>query len=194
MVHIVPHSGRANKVKSGYFPLRWELLTNYPVRPAEHGLWNRYSDSCGGFQDLIENTEPLSVRGASQRIGCGSVEWDGIMRIADISDHADNTFIRHGFLQQLQPLHQCFYSSRRRAATYGAKAVMTGTTTQIRPRKTLERQKHCGLSSCRRKHKRARDRAWRSKDAEWRQARQVKVRDWARERQYWQRWRAKHPG
>lgn len=59
--------------------------------------------------------------------------------------------------------------------------------------RAVERQKHCGGSACRRKHKRARDRAWRSKDAEWRQARQVKVRDWARARQYWQRWRAKHP-
>ena len=59
--------------------------------------------------------------------------------------------------------------------------------------RAVERQKHCGLSECRRKHKRARDRAWRSQDAEWRQARQVKVGDWARERQYWQRWRAKHP-
>src|SRR3972149_2132172 len=59
--------------------------------------------------------------------------------------------------------------------------------------RAVERQKHCGLSECRRKHKRARDRAWRSKDAEWRKARQVKVRDWARERQYWQGWRAKHP-
>ena len=59
--------------------------------------------------------------------------------------------------------------------------------------RAVERQKHCGLSQCRRKHKRARDRAWRSKDAEWREARQVKVRQWARERQYWQRWRAKRP-
>ena len=59
--------------------------------------------------------------------------------------------------------------------------------------RAVERQKHCGGSACRRKHKRARDRAWRNKDAEWRQARQVKVRDWARERQYWQCWRAKHP-
>ena len=59
--------------------------------------------------------------------------------------------------------------------------------------RAVERQKHCGLSECRRKHKRARDRAWRSKDAEWCQARQVKVRDWARERGYWQRWRSKHP-
>jgi hypothetical protein len=59
--------------------------------------------------------------------------------------------------------------------------------------RAVERQKHCGLSECRRKHKRARDRAWRSNDAEWRQARQVKVREWARERQYWQRWRSKHP-
>jgi len=39
--------------------------------------------------------------------------------------------------------------------------------------RAAERQKHCGLSECRRKHKRARDRAWRSKDAEWRRARQV---------------------
>lgn len=59
--------------------------------------------------------------------------------------------------------------------------------------RAVERQKHCGLSECRRKHKRARDRAWRSQDAEWCEARQVKVRDWARERQYWQRWRSKHP-
>ena len=59
--------------------------------------------------------------------------------------------------------------------------------------RAVERQKHCGLSECRRKHKRARDRAWRRKDAEWREARQVKVREWARERQYWQRWRSKHP-
>ena len=59
--------------------------------------------------------------------------------------------------------------------------------------RAVERQKHCGLSACRRKHKRARDRAWRSKDAEWCQARQVKVREWARERGYWQRWRSKHP-
>lgn len=59
--------------------------------------------------------------------------------------------------------------------------------------RAAERQKHCGLSECRRKHKRARDRAWRQKDAEWRKARQMKVRDWARERQYWQRWRFKHP-
>jgi len=59
--------------------------------------------------------------------------------------------------------------------------------------RAVERQKHCGLSECRRKHKRARDRVWRSKDAEWRQARQVKVREWARVRQYWQSWRAKHP-
>lgn len=59
--------------------------------------------------------------------------------------------------------------------------------------RAVERQKHCGLSQCRRKHKRARDRAWRSQDAEWREARQVKVRQWARERQYWQHWRAKHP-
>ena len=59
--------------------------------------------------------------------------------------------------------------------------------------RAVERQKHCGLSECRRKHKRARDRAWRSKDAEWRKARQVKVGEWARARQYWQRWRAKHP-
>jgi len=59
--------------------------------------------------------------------------------------------------------------------------------------RAVERQKHCGASACRRKHKRARDRAWRSKDAEWRQARQAKVRDWARERRYWQCWRSKHP-
>jgi len=59
--------------------------------------------------------------------------------------------------------------------------------------RAVERQKHCGVSECWRKHKRARDRAWRRKDAEWRQARQVKVRDWARERQYWQGWRSKHP-
>lgn len=59
--------------------------------------------------------------------------------------------------------------------------------------RAVERQNHCGLAECRRKHKRARDRAWRSKDAEWRQARQVKIREWARARQYWQRWRAKHP-
>ena len=59
--------------------------------------------------------------------------------------------------------------------------------------RAVERQKHCGALACRRKHKRARDRAWRSKDAEWRQARQVKVRQWARERQYWQRWRLNHP-
>jgi len=56
-----------------------------------------------------------------------------------------------------------------------------------------ERQKHCGQSGCRRKHKRARDRAWRSKDAEWRRARQVKAREWARGCNYWQRWRSKHP-
>jgi len=59
--------------------------------------------------------------------------------------------------------------------------------------RAVARQKHCGLSECRRQHKRARDRAWRSKDAEWRQARQVKVRQWARQRQYWQCWRSKHP-
>jgi len=59
--------------------------------------------------------------------------------------------------------------------------------------RAVKRQKHCGASACRRKHKRARDRAWRSKDAEWRQARQVKIREWARERQYWQSWRSKHP-
>jgi len=59
--------------------------------------------------------------------------------------------------------------------------------------RAVGRQKHCGLSECRRRHKRARDRAWRSKDAEWCQARQVKIREWARERQYWQRWRSKHP-
>lgn len=59
--------------------------------------------------------------------------------------------------------------------------------------RAVERQKHCGLSECRRQHKRARDRAWRSKDAEWRQARQVKVRQWARQHQYWQSWRSKHP-
>ena len=58
--------------------------------------------------------------------------------------------------------------------------------------RAVESQKHCGLSECRRKHKRARDRAWRSKDAEWCETRQVKVREWARERQYWQHWRAKH--
>jgi len=58
--------------------------------------------------------------------------------------------------------------------------------------RAVERQKHCGLSECRRQHKRARDRAWRGKDAEWRQARQVKVRQWARQRQYWQCWRSKH--
>jgi hypothetical protein len=57
----------------------------------------------------------------------------------------------------------------------------------------VERQKHCGALACRRKHKRTRDRAWRGKDAEWRQARQVKVREWARERQYWKHWRSKHP-
>jgi len=56
-----------------------------------------------------------------------------------------------------------------------------------------ERQKHCGQSGCRRKHKRARDRAWRSKDAEWRRARQVKAREWARGCNYWRRWRSKHP-
>lgn len=59
--------------------------------------------------------------------------------------------------------------------------------------RAVERQKHCGLSECRRKHKRARDRVWRRKDAEWREARQVKIREWAGERQYWQRWRSKHP-
>jgi hypothetical protein len=58
--------------------------------------------------------------------------------------------------------------------------------------RAVERQKHCGALACRRKHKRARDRAWRNKDAEWRQARQVKVRGWACERQYWRQWRAKH--
>jgi hypothetical protein len=57
----------------------------------------------------------------------------------------------------------------------------------------VERQKHCGALACRRKHKRARDRTWRSQDAQWREARQVKVREWARGRQYWQRWRSKHP-
>lgn len=59
--------------------------------------------------------------------------------------------------------------------------------------RAVKRQRHCGASACRRKHKRARDRVWRSQDAEWRQARQVKVREWARERQYWKRWRAEHP-
>jgi len=59
--------------------------------------------------------------------------------------------------------------------------------------RAVERQKHCGASACRGKHKRARDRAWRSKDAEWCQARQVKVGEWARARQYWQSWRSKHP-
>ncbi len=59
--------------------------------------------------------------------------------------------------------------------------------------RAVERQRHCGLSECRRKHKRARDCAWRSNDAEWRRARQVTVRDWVRERQYWQCWRLKHP-
>jgi len=59
--------------------------------------------------------------------------------------------------------------------------------------RAVEGQKHCGASACRRKHKRARDRAWRRKDAEWRKARQVKVREWARERRYWQCWRSKHP-
>lgn len=59
--------------------------------------------------------------------------------------------------------------------------------------RAVERQKRCAASECRRKHRRARDRAWRSKDAEWRQARQVKVRQWARARQYWQGWRSKHP-
>jgi hypothetical protein len=59
--------------------------------------------------------------------------------------------------------------------------------------RAVERQKHCGQPECRRRHKRARDRAWRSKDVEWRQARQAKIRQWARERQYWQRWRLSHP-
>ena len=59
--------------------------------------------------------------------------------------------------------------------------------------RAVERQKHCGLLECRRKHKRARDRVWRSQDAQWRDTRQVKVREWARERQYWRHWRAKHP-
>lgn len=59
--------------------------------------------------------------------------------------------------------------------------------------RAVERQKHCGALECRRKHKRARDRVWRSQDAEWRKARQAKVREWARERQYWSGWRSKHP-
>ena len=59
--------------------------------------------------------------------------------------------------------------------------------------RAVERQKDCGQPECRRRHKRARDRAWRSKDAEWRQGRQVKVRQWAHQCQYWQRWRSKHP-
>lgn len=59
--------------------------------------------------------------------------------------------------------------------------------------RAVERQKQCGALACRRKHKRVRDHTWRSKDAQWRQARQVKVRQWARERQYWQGWRSKHP-
>ena len=59
--------------------------------------------------------------------------------------------------------------------------------------RAVERQKHCGALACRRQHKRTRDRAWRSKDAAWRQARQVKVREWARERRYWKQWRSNHP-
>ena len=59
--------------------------------------------------------------------------------------------------------------------------------------RAVERQKHCGQAACRRKHKRARDRAWRNNDAQWRQARQVKVRQWAQDRRYWQQWRAQHP-
>lgn len=59
--------------------------------------------------------------------------------------------------------------------------------------RAVERQKHCGAPGCRRKHKRARDRAWRSKDPQWRKARQAKVRDWAGERHYWRSWRAEHP-
>ncbi len=41
--------------------------------------------------------------------------------------------------------------------------------------RAVERQKHCGQAACRRKHERARDRAWRNNDVQWRQARQVKV-------------------
>ena len=60
--------------------------------------------------------------------------------------------------------------------------------------RAAERQKHCGQAECRRKHKRAVDRAWRLEDPEWRAERQAKARDWARERQYWRIWRAEHPG
>jgi hypothetical protein len=45
--------------------------------------------------------------------------------------------------------------------------------------RAVQRQKHCGAPACRRKHKRARDRAWRSQDTEWRKSRQAKVRQWA---------------
>lgn len=58
--------------------------------------------------------------------------------------------------------------------------------------RAAERQKHCGQPECRRKHKRAVDRAWRLADPEWRAERQVKARDWARERGYWRSWRAAH--
>ena len=55
------------------------------------------------------------------------------------------------------------------------------------------RQKLCGHAECRRKHKRALDRAWRASDPGIGEARRGKVRDWARARGYWRQWRRGHP-
>ena len=58
--------------------------------------------------------------------------------------------------------------------------------------RAAERQTNCGQPECRRKHKRALDRAWRKNDPGWCVERQGKIRDWAREREYWRDWRAEH--
>lgn len=59
--------------------------------------------------------------------------------------------------------------------------------------RAAERQKHCGRPVCRRRHKRAVDRAWRLADPQWRADRQAKALTWARERGYWRNWRAENP-
>ncbi len=56
-----------------------------------------------------------------------------------------------------------------------------------------KRQKTCGEAACRRKHKRALDRAWRAADPGWSVDRRCKVRDWAGSTGYWRQWRRGNP-
>ena len=57
-----------------------------------------------------------------------------------------------------------------------------------------QRQQVCGRIECKRKLKRTLDRAWRRRDARWRQDHNAKVRAWAARRNYWPKYRSDHPG